>query len=383
MAKDIRLESFKYHFLMGVEKLEFSDQPKMRKFLEHLEFDRAKKGVIIRWEGPVAGELEFPFSEFTFYKKGDTARSVEKQENEGLVFSADTVYKANRENTLNAILRVVEMSELKISKVEDERLKIEEDFHDDWADSEDLNKIDVRLINEAVTAPEMRYIHKKLGDIRGKTLLDVGCGLGEASAYFALSGADVTATDLSSGMLRVTTELAELNGTSVKTHKASAEGLDIPEGMLFDIVYTGNLLHHVDVEKTLLQMKKVLKPGGTLVTWDPLHYNPAINNYRKKAMDVRTPDEHPLKWADLKLFNKHFAKVERKYFWLSSLFIFVIMAIVQRRDPNKERYWKSVISESKKWAPMYWPLAALDSVLLFFVPPLRLLCWNVVVFAKK
>ena len=147
MAKDIRLESFKYHFLMGVEKLEFSDQSKMRKFLEHLEFDRAKKGVIIRWEGPVAGELEFPFSEFTFYKKGDTARSVEKQENEGLVFSADTVYKANRENTLNAILRVVEMSELNISKVEDERLKIEEDFHDDWADSEDLSKIDVRLIN--------------------------------------------------------------------------------------------------------------------------------------------------------------------------------------------------------------------------------------------
>ena len=105
----------------------------------------------------------------------------------------------------------------------------------------------------------MRYIHKKLGDISGKSLLDVGCGLGEASTYFALNGADVTATDLSSGMLKAASQLAELTAC-VETHKASAEGLDSQS--LFDIVYTGNLLHHVDIENTLLQMKKVLKPGG-------------------------------------------------------------------------------------------------------------------------
>ena len=44
------------------------------------------------------------------------------------------------------------MSELNIQRVKDDRLKVEEEFHDDWADSEDLTKIDVRLINEAVTA---------------------------------------------------------------------------------------------------------------------------------------------------------------------------------------------------------------------------------------
>ena len=128
-------------------------------------------------------------------------------------------------------------------------------------------------------------------------------------------------------------------------------------------------------------MKKVLKPG-ILVTWDPLHYNPVINNYRKKATDVRTPDEHPLKWADLKLF-KHFSQVERRYFWLSSLLIFVFMAIVQRRDPNKERYWKSVINESRSWAPIYIPLAIFDRILLSLIPPLRLLCWNVVTFSRN
>lgn len=383
MAKDRRLESFKYHFLRAVEEQNFSSSSKICAFLENLEFERTKGGVLLKWMEPKAGELEFPFSDFTFYKKGDTVKSAEKQEKEGLPFAEDTVQGSNRYNILKAVKKVIEISELEVQNNDVERLKIEEDFHDDWADSEDLSKIDVRLINEAVTAPEMRYIHKKLGDIKGKTLLDVGCGLGEASAYFAIRGADVTSTDLSSGMLRASEKLAKLNGVSVKVHKASAEGLELPEGTVFDIVYIGNLLHHVDIEKTLLEMRKFLKPGGTLVTWDPLHYNPVINSYRKKATDVRTPDEHPLKWSDLKLFDKHFSEVNRSYFWLSALSIFLIMALVQRRDPNKERYWKSVIVESKTWAPLYWPLAAIDSVLIFIIPPLRLLCWNVVVFAKK
>ena len=69
MAKDIRLESFKYHFLMGIETLELSDRNKVRKFLEHLDFERIKQGVIVRWDWPVAGEFEFLFSDFTFIKK--------------------------------------------------------------------------------------------------------------------------------------------------------------------------------------------------------------------------------------------------------------------------------------------------------------------------
>jgi len=39
----------------------------------------------------------------------------------------------------------------------------------------------------------MRHVRRALGDLRGKSLLDVGCGLGEASVYFALEGASVTA----------------------------------------------------------------------------------------------------------------------------------------------------------------------------------------------
>ncbi len=383
MPKDIRLESFKYHFLRAIEDQNFLENREILDFFETLNFERLPRGVEVSWNKPSPGTFEFSFADFTFYKRGDNERAVTKQIDANLVFNEDKVETKNRESIYKAVMTVLNEAGIQVHDEQDKRLEAEESFHDEWAASEFLENIDVKLINEAVTAPEMRYIHKVLGNIQGKNILDVGCGLGEASVYFAMRGAKVTATDLSGGMLEATDKLAKLNNVQLLTHKSSAEGLGFPDGTEFDVIYSGNLLHHVDIEKTLVEMKKFLKPGGVLVTWDPLHYNPVINSYRKRATEVRTVDEHPLKWSDLKLFNKHFYRVDRKYFWLSSLLIFVFMALVQRRDPNKERYWKSVINESGKWAPFYRPLAFFDTLMLFLIPPLRLLCWNVVVFARK
>jgi len=393
MPKDIRFESFKYHFLKAV----LHDVPTASAFHEtltdHLAFDREGPGVRVslpatNWcSEPVA--LVFDFKDFTFYQKGDTERAIERQHRTPSAEQADAVLGGNAEvmsQALQKLMNAAGMSPaVKTSPGDLQAMSksVEEKFHDEWADGEDLESVDVLGANEALTAPEMRYIHQRLGDTTGKTLLDVGCGLGEASVYFALQGATVTATDLSAGMLRATQALAKIHGTTLKTHQASAEGMGFPEGTQFDVIYTGNLLHHVDVEATLIELDKYLKPGGTLVTWDPLAYNPVINVYRVMATDVRTPDEHPLKWADLKLFDTHFERVEREYFWLTTLLIFIMMAIFQRRDPNKERYWKSVIQESDRWAWVFNPLSSVDRFLLKWIPPLRMLCWNVVVFAHK
>ena len=74
----------------------------------------------------------------------------------------------------------------------------------------------------------------------------------------------------------------------------------------FDVVYAANLLHHVDIEETLIEAKRILKPDGVFVSWDPLAHNPVINIYRRLAMGVRTEDEHPLKMKEIAFFKKHF-----------------------------------------------------------------------------
>ncbi len=259
----------------------------------------------------------------------------------------------------------------------------EEKFHDIWATGEDFQKIDVIKMNEAVTAPEMRCIARSLGNITDKKLLDIGSGLGEASVYFAIKGAKVTSTDISGKMLELTSLLAKHYHVDIRTHKSSAEDLLLGDEKDFDIVYAGNLLHHVDIESTLRKITPILKPDGIFVSWDPIAYNPIINIYRAIAKQVRTEDEHPLRVKDIKKFNLFFEKVEFRYFWFSTLLIFIIMALFQLRNPNKIRYWKKVVEEGDKWAIIYKPLERLDRLLLKIFPPLKYLCWNVVVKASR
>ncbi len=262
-----------------------------------------------------------------------------------------------------------------------DRHRREEVFHDDWAANMDTSLIDVIKRNESVTAPEMRYITERLGPLGGKKLVDLGCGLGEAGVYFAIKGADVTSVDISDGMLSSTHKLAERYNVRIRTVKSSIDELSV-EGR-FDIAYAGNLFHHVDIESTIRRFAEILNDDGLLVSWDPVAYNPLVNIYRLVAKRVRTSDEHPLTVRDVKLFKKYFSDVEVRYFWFSTLLVFVFMVLVQLRDPNKERFWKVVVDEGDRWAWMYKPLEAFDRLILRLFPFLGPLCWNVVVIASR
>ncbi len=389
MAKKIKFESFKYRFLIAAQGAAYrpdnASPLNWNNFVRGLSFNYEKGGVGIAWQHPNPGSMMVPLDVPRFYLRGDSEKDAARQRETGLMNVEDPIKLKNDFYFKEIVMRVAESAGYKqrddAQTAHDERIQNEREFHDAWADSEDVEKIDVRASNEVCTAPEMRYITQRLGNIKGKRLLDVGCGLGEASIYFAILGADVTSSDLSQGMLDATTRLAQANGVSVKQHVASAEDMRLSPDAKFDIIYSGNLLHHVDIEETITRIKPHLAADGMFVTWDPLAYNPAINVYRSMATNVRTPDEHPLKWSDIKLFHKHFGIVETRYFWFTTLIIFVIMALAQRRNPNKERFWKVVVQEGNKWAWLYRPLEILDWLLLAIFPPLRLLCWNVVVVA--
>lgn len=391
MPKKIKYESFKYRFLIAAQALAQwrtnPDLPRWDDFLRALEFNYSKGKVSVTWQAGRAGTLEFTLDKPCFYVRGDSQQNVRRQQEAGMLAVEDPVRLANETYFRDAVLRVAQaagyQSQDGMISMDAERFEKERAFHDAWADSERPENIDVRTANEACTSPEMRYITRRLGDIQGKRLLDVGCGLGEASVYFALLGADVTSSDLSPGMLAATSRLAGVYGVRVTPHLSAAEDMQLPADARFDIIYAGNLLHHVDIDQTIARLKRHLAPDGVLVTWDPLAYNPVINVYRAIATAVRTPDEHPLKWRDINLFRQHFAQVDTQYFWLLTLAIFLIMALVQRRDPNKERFWKTVVQEGEKWRWLYRPLEVADRILLVLVPPLRLLCWNVVIIAKK
>lgn len=258
----------------------------------------------------------------------------------------------------------------------------EEEFHDQWANSVDLDDVMVDEFFEACTSPENRLILKKLGDVKGKKILELGAGLGEASVYFAKKGALVTATDISGGMLRLIEKLAEKHCVGLMTKQCYSQELPFGDDM-FDIVYAANLLHHVDIEQTLVEARRVLHPGGIFVSWDPLAHNPLINVYRRMASSVRTEDEHPLRMSDLVLFKKHFSSFEYDVTWLTTLWIFIKFYFIDKVDPNKERYWKKILVEHRALQPIYTKLEKNDRIVLRVFPFLKRYCWNIIIFAKK
>jgi 2-polyprenyl-3-methyl-5-hydroxy-6-metoxy-1,4-benzoquinol methylase len=388
MPKKIKYESFIYRLLSEAETVGRGLAPDTKRAWEecvkNLTFAYAQGAVRVSWTRPLNGSIVFPLNEPEFYFRGDTDEHRNRQKERDLIQHDDAIRVRNKEYFQEALRQIAKETAFQAPLYPTDmqtRLDKEEQFHDRWAADVNPDTIDVIKANEACTAPEMRFIKARLGELRGKKLMDVGCGLGEASIYFALQGADVTAMDLSQGMLNAATRLAEANGVRIRTHKCAAEETHLPSSEKFDVVYAGNLLHHVDIEKTLTLLKRHLAPGGLMVTWDPMAYNPVINVYRALAKDVRTADEHPLKWKDIRLFKKLFCKVELRYFWLTTLIIFVTMAVLERRNPNKERFWKVVVDEGEKWRWLYSPLEKLDNMLLRGLPLLRLLCWNVVIVA--
>jgi len=257
----------------------------------------------------------------------------------------------------------------------------EEEFHDQWASSVDPASVLVREAFTLPTCPENRWIHASLGDVRGKTMLELGAGLGEASAWFAIHGANVIATDLSGGMLVVARRVAAHNGTAITPVQMDGAVLALADASV-DIVYGANVLHHVEQAQCIREVHRVLRPGGVAVFWDPLRYNPAINVYRRMATEVRTTDEHPLGVEDLRLLRRTFRRVDARFFWLASLGVFAWFFLGQRVHPNAERYWKKIITDYASIAPLHRVLAAADRVLLR-IPGLRWWAWNMAVVCRK
>lgn len=252
-----------------------------------------------------------------------------------------------------------------------------------WALSSSPEAVNVSGSWSNLGSPESYWISQVLGDVSGLNVLELGTGLGEGAVYFASLGAQVTATDISPEMLNVTRAVARQHNVELRTAVASATNLQAFADSSFDIVYAANLLHHVDIQRCISEIHRVLRPGGIMATWDPLQYNPIINVYRGKASSMRTPDEHPLTRADLRLIKEQFDRCEVRFFWLTALMIFIRFYFIDRLSPNKVRYWKLVVERQSKHAGFLKLSHRLDRVLLLLLPPIKWLAWNVAVVAVK
>ncbi len=126
-----------------------------------------------------------------------------------------------------------------------------------------------------INGPRVRYIEQCAGVLKGKRVLDIGCGGGLLTEALAAKGATATGIDLACDVL----EVAKLHSLeqSIGGHwpagcvKAeyraiSAEALAAEEPASFDLVCCLEMLEHVpDPASVIAAAARLAKPGATLV----------------------------------------------------------------------------------------------------------------------
>jgi SAM-dependent methyltransferase len=84
-----------------------------------------------------------------------------------------------------------------------------------------------------------------------------------------------------------------------------AHALQFPDRH-FDIVFGSGILHHLDLDLALKEVRRVLKPDGLMIFFEPLDNNPVGRIVRKLTPRARTEDERPLRHAELARIGEAF-----------------------------------------------------------------------------
>lgn len=150
----------------------------------------------------------------------------------------------------------------------------------EWCDFAQHNDFRIHYI--------MPYTLQKLGDVKGKTILDLGCGEGGYSREIAKRQAEVTAVDCNEYFIEYAEKKAEEEKLDIVNKICNSNHLCNIEDETFDIVLCSMMLMDCeDLLGTLKEVHRVLKTNGMLFA-SVLHPCFTGKNVRSEKFDNDT-----------------------------------------------------------------------------------------------
>ena len=152
---------------------------------------------------------------------------------------------------------------------------------------------------------ESKFLQEKVKHFNDKDVLEIGSHAwvswikGNATPK-SLDCINISEVELEKGISNAKNIPFEIN-----FHFMDANTLTFKDEM-FDVVYGGAILHHLDVKRSISEIYRVLKPNGIILFTEPLNMNPFYKLYRYFNKKERTPDEHALVNKDFKIIKEKF-----------------------------------------------------------------------------
>jgi SAM-dependent methyltransferase len=218
---------------------------------------------------------------------------------------------------MNAVASVEEIK--KWESVEVERSASEAERRE----TEDLRLTEntvARYLNPPADTPfQLEYAYHLLGDVRGLTVLDYGCGAGENSVLVASHGAEkVFGIDISPELVELGKKRLELHGfaENAELRVGSAHELPFADESI-DVVFGMAILHHLDLQLSSDEVFRVLKKGGRAIFLEPVR-NSKFVKFVRNLIPYQSPDvspfERPLTDAELEKFAERFSNYRSRAF---------------------------------------------------------------------
>lgn len=200
-------------------------------------------------------------------------------------------------------------------------------------------------------------------NVKDLEVLDYGCGVGPIiKKIVKFNPKKITGVDISEISISKAKENLKDSNFKIDLFVDNCEKTKFNDSK-FDLVYGLGILHHLDISKCVLEISRILKPGGKILFIEPLGTNPLINLYRALTPGSRSKDEHPLISKDFDIIKTKFNQINLKYYGLSTLIFFPFYG-------------------SSKKSFIFKKLIKLDQI-LFKIKFFRFFAWSVLITAKK
>jgi len=104
-------------------------------------------------------------------------------------------------------------------------------------------------------------------------VLEIGCGTGYFTKELVKTGADITAIDISPDLIEEAMKNTKAENVFFRVDNAYNMGF---QDDFFDVVLGSSVLHHLDIDKAIKEIYRVLKKGGAIYFTEPNMMNPQI-----------------------------------------------------------------------------------------------------------